>query len=166
MIKRIQVKLRIPLFTLCSYCEADLADTWDHIRPVYWGGNNSVNNLTPACRRCNIMAGKMLFEGFDDKKAYIRYRRLLIKKPRKIIVLAPKIIIPEVKIIKPQRFTLANIIKNGNIHLKSIRAGIECDVIFTDIVPIGQWVEASVDNALFLALGDSKLNRHKEVCRI
>ena len=33
------------------------ADTADHIQPIFQGGGNELDNLRPACRRCNSQTG-------------------------------------------------------------------------------------------------------------
>ena len=33
------------------------ADTADHIQPIFQGGGNEMDNLRPACRRCNSSTG-------------------------------------------------------------------------------------------------------------
>lgn len=36
----------------CVYC-GNIADTWDHVKPVSKGGNSDVRNVLPACSSCN-----------------------------------------------------------------------------------------------------------------
>lgn len=43
----------------CAYCPADW-DTVDHVIPVSRGGGHCVENVVPACRRCNSSKGNKL----------------------------------------------------------------------------------------------------------
>ena len=43
--------------TNCWKCGAPGANTVDHVRPRILGGDHSLANLRPACRRCNFSSG-------------------------------------------------------------------------------------------------------------
>ena len=43
----------------CVYCGRQ-ADTVDHVLPVRLGGTSILDNLVPACRRCNLSRGAKL----------------------------------------------------------------------------------------------------------
>jgi 5-methylcytosine-specific restriction endonuclease McrA len=46
----------------CAYCDAP-ADHKDHVVPLVRGGSDSIGNLLPACRKCNLSkGGKLLIE--------------------------------------------------------------------------------------------------------
>jgi len=36
----------------CAYC-GKIADTFDHVKPIFLGGAHIASNLRPACKRCN-----------------------------------------------------------------------------------------------------------------
>ena len=38
---------------VCYLCNISIADTVDHVIPKSKGGDNSINNLRPACQKCN-----------------------------------------------------------------------------------------------------------------
>lgn len=42
---------------LCAICRKRRATTADHIVPVSWGGDHSLENLRPACGPCNFSRG-------------------------------------------------------------------------------------------------------------
>lgn len=51
----------------CAYCGKKLGDenlTFDHIIPYSQGGQNSIDNLYPACQACNQMRGNKSIEEF------------------------------------------------------------------------------------------------------
>ena len=67
----------------CNYCAIDLrTDTFvksasfvvDHIYPVFYGGDNSIENLVPSCRDCNNIKRAGTLEEF--RVAYCRLRVL------------------------------------------------------------------------------------------
>lgn len=37
----------------CFYCKTAAADTIDHFIPISKGGTNDIDNLRPACYKCN-----------------------------------------------------------------------------------------------------------------
>jgi hypothetical protein len=47
----------------CYYCGSG-ADGWDHVIPPSRGGSHKVENLVPACTRCNTMKGARLVAEF------------------------------------------------------------------------------------------------------
>lgn len=47
----------------CVYCGADASHV-DHKTPLSRGGTDAIDNLVPACMRCNIRKGVMTFEEF------------------------------------------------------------------------------------------------------
>jgi 5-methylcytosine-specific restriction endonuclease McrA len=52
----------------CSYCGyEDTVMTIDHILPRSKGGDNSLENLLPACRKCNYSRGNRLVGFFEQK---------------------------------------------------------------------------------------------------
>ena len=62
-----QTKLREFIFSKtngrCSYCGAKATEI-DHVIPRANGGTNSTYNLTPACRSCNELKGKLSLKDF------------------------------------------------------------------------------------------------------
>jgi hypothetical protein len=70
----------------CVYCGAE-AETVDHVWPAGRGGPESVDNLVPACRRCNRSKRAALLTGWlPERVAYgvahsavvaAEYRRLV-----------------------------------------------------------------------------------------
>ena len=60
----------------CFYCGA-LATHIDHVRPRWWLEmhglpENELDNLVPACARCNLMAGGKVFDSVEEKRNWIR----------------------------------------------------------------------------------------------
>lgn len=47
---------------LCSYCGLNKATSIDHVIPISRGGNNNIENLTPACGSCNSSKGAKLLK--------------------------------------------------------------------------------------------------------
>lgn len=167
-----RLKFKLPYLALCAYCEADLADTWDHIMPRKWGGEDIIENLLPCCRRCNSLAGSLVFATISEKRAYLKDRWKLFRKPHKIFGLTTRIIVPEIKIVIPEKKLsgLAEIIKNKKIH------GFSCPrkvgelgikevtetASKTDFVCGELWLPATCENALLLAFGERKTNHFIE----
>lgn len=61
----------------CGYCGRSLNQTKrtiDHIVPKHNGGDNSIENLIVACRRCNSQKQVMSTEGF---KLWLTYQDLV-----------------------------------------------------------------------------------------
>jgi 5-methylcytosine-specific restriction endonuclease McrA len=52
--KDIRQRARFDLKQICSYCGAIDELQLDHIWPASRGGTNHIDNLTFACRRCNM----------------------------------------------------------------------------------------------------------------
>lgn len=54
----------------CTYCSKESSNktvlTVDHILPREYGGDNTTNNLTTACRGCNKKKGSLLLTQFID----------------------------------------------------------------------------------------------------
>ncbi len=42
----------VPDSAACAYC-GDPATSWDHVRPIAWGGEDEPHNMVPACWPCN-----------------------------------------------------------------------------------------------------------------
>lgn len=54
----------------CRYCKNDIdKNKWhlDHIRPISQYGTNTVENIAPSCKTCNIMKGAMYENDFIEK---------------------------------------------------------------------------------------------------
>lgn len=45
---------------VCHWCQTRAADTADHLTPYVLGGDDSLDNLVPACRSCNSSRGAKL----------------------------------------------------------------------------------------------------------
>jgi len=59
----------------CYYCGKPLNKevfSFDHKIPVSKGGNNSVFNLVPACKRCNHLKGNKTHTQFRERRKYAR----------------------------------------------------------------------------------------------
>ena len=48
----------------CGFQRGDLYVEKDHIKPVYQGGSDGIDNLQPLCARCNVSKGP---EGADHR---------------------------------------------------------------------------------------------------
>jgi 5-methylcytosine-specific restriction endonuclease McrA len=46
--------------TMCAYCRISPAKTCDHVVPLCRGGRHDVDNVLPACKRCNSSKGAKL----------------------------------------------------------------------------------------------------------
>lgn len=66
----------------CYYCYINLNKlnsydiTVDHIRHVYRGGNNNVQNLVACCRRCNASRGALTQKEFLNVRQDERHERI------------------------------------------------------------------------------------------
>lgn len=60
---------------LCFYCRSEMATSIDHVTPYAWDGDNSIENLVPACGLCNSLAGDKVFESVEHKRQYIMAHR-------------------------------------------------------------------------------------------
>jgi 5-methylcytosine-specific restriction endonuclease McrA len=69
---------------VCFYCNKEIATTIDHVVPYSWDGDNSIENLVPACALCNCIAGDKMFESVIQKRAHIMSRRDKYKNKRAI----------------------------------------------------------------------------------
>ena len=146
--KRKKIKYKIPYLVLCTYCEADLADSWDHIIPVSQGGEDDILNLAPCCKRCNSLAGNLVFKSLEEKRSYLKDRWKLIKKPieRKLIS-------------KKSETFMLKIIKNKKVHIKILKNDmVLVPLLPADGIPSRTWVIGSTDNALLMMLGRRRFN--------
>lgn len=53
----------------CAYCGASGALHADHRTPLSRGGPNVIENILPACRRCNLRKGRLTEDEFRDRLA-------------------------------------------------------------------------------------------------
>lgn len=58
----------------CSYCGAEGPLTADHRMPLSRGGSNSIDNILPACRRCN---SRKHTQTEDEFRLRLAHERLL-----------------------------------------------------------------------------------------
>lgn len=59
-------------WTFCSYCGRELHNrlaTRDHKTPLARGGSDTIDNIAPACRRCNSAKGVLTAEEFETVRA-------------------------------------------------------------------------------------------------
>jgi len=61
---------------LCAYCGAAGAVQVDHRIPLSRGGTNTIDNILPACRRCNCRKASMTEKEFRARLASERDRDL------------------------------------------------------------------------------------------
>ena len=70
----------------CFYCDAEVAETVDHVIPRFAGGSNSPGNKVPACYECNFLKDRMPLEHFlevhadrirDDFDPLYKFRQML-----------------------------------------------------------------------------------------
>lgn len=67
----------------CTYCGSDKQLEGDHILPLKHGGSNAFNNLSTACRACNLSKGSktvqewraFLLEAYGARNAVARAKR-------------------------------------------------------------------------------------------
>jgi len=52
-----------------------MATTLDHVMPMSWDNDDSLENLVPACGLCNGIASNKIFESVEHKRQYILSRR-------------------------------------------------------------------------------------------
>lgn len=55
-----QIKFLFDIFKTCQYCGSSKDLTIDHIIPLSRGGENTFDNVTVACRRCNSRKGNKI----------------------------------------------------------------------------------------------------------
>lgn len=53
---------------VCVYCDQP-AETADHLVPLIRGGENTLDNLVPACLSCNSSKGSLLVEEWEVRRA-------------------------------------------------------------------------------------------------
>jgi len=69
---------------VCQYCgykkksKKDRAMEIDHVFPVCYGGNNSLENLVLSCFDCNMTAKGIPFYTYEEKKDYILTKREIL----------------------------------------------------------------------------------------
>lgn len=63
-----------PLDMPCGYCFSNPATGYDHLVPWSYRPDNSDGNLYPSCKRCNGIAGNMIFGTLEAKREYVRSR--------------------------------------------------------------------------------------------
>lgn len=61
--------------SLCFYCGEEGATQIDHIVPWSWDGDDSIDNLVPACAWCNMHAYNKVFSDVWEKRNYILSKR-------------------------------------------------------------------------------------------
>lgn len=60
----------------CAYCFNPMTKVHvEHIVPLSVGGTNNIGNLVLSCARCNIIAGSLVFQTLEHKRAWIIARR-------------------------------------------------------------------------------------------
>jgi len=72
----------------CQYCGLDglssfensLLMTVDFLHPRAKKGKKTPTNLFTACRPCNVIKGRRVFNSFEDAKAYVLKRRMELRK--------------------------------------------------------------------------------------
>ena len=72
----------------CRYCGLDgrsnfdnsLVMSVDFIRPRAQKGAKDADNLICACRACNLIKGKKVFNNFEEAKSYVVKRRSELQK--------------------------------------------------------------------------------------
>jgi 5-methylcytosine-specific restriction endonuclease McrA len=72
----------------CRYCGLDglsnfensLIMTVDFVHPRAHKGKKTPNNLVTACRPCNLLKGRHVFNSFEEAKAYVLQRRAELRK--------------------------------------------------------------------------------------
>jgi len=51
------------LFTSCPRCKKDTNNfVKDHIKPIYQGGSDSIDNIQPLCSKCNLSKGNEIID--------------------------------------------------------------------------------------------------------
>lgn len=72
----------------CQYCGLDgmasfensLIMTVDFLHPRAHKGKKTPTNLVTACRPCNVIKGRHVFNGIEDAKAYVLQRRMELRQ--------------------------------------------------------------------------------------
>lgn len=60
---------------MCVYCHRQVATQIDHILPMSYASNHRISNLVSCCAWCNMLAGNLIFDSFDEKYDYIQKSR-------------------------------------------------------------------------------------------
>lgn len=62
---------------MCAYCLCQLNGDFhvEHVLPLAFGGTNNLSNLVLSCKRCNLLAGSLVFDTFPAKRSYVLRRR-------------------------------------------------------------------------------------------
>ena len=58
---------------ICAYCDGE-AEEVDHVIPWSWSYCDDEYNLVASCSSCNAIANDLVFDGFIEKRLYIRRR--------------------------------------------------------------------------------------------
>lgn len=71
-----QWKASVSVFdNACAYCGAGGSLTQDHVVPVSLGGGYTVNNIVPACTRCNCSKGNKPMHDWYSEQAFYNSER-------------------------------------------------------------------------------------------
>lgn len=76
--KGLRTSKKPPTGTVCGYCFDRMATGYDHLIPISFRVDNRPENLYPACVRCNLLAGNLIFNSIEDKREYVQKK--LIQK--------------------------------------------------------------------------------------
>lgn len=80
---RLKWDLLIEIFgDMCVYCHRQPATQIDHVVPVSCIECHKIENLRPCCSWCNLLAGSLVFETFEEKYEYLREARAKKEKFR------------------------------------------------------------------------------------
>lgn len=63
----------------CGYCLVNSATTVDHMTPYKKGGTNYINNIMPACLKCNGQKGDLTMEEWFKTVNCLNKNRYLLK---------------------------------------------------------------------------------------
>lgn len=86
---------------MCFYCNVRVATTIDHIVPVSFYEDDSIDNLVPACPLCNSVASNKVFDNVWDKRAYVLSK---VGKRNRIAECTDCLILFEYRINSPSLF--------------------------------------------------------------
>lgn len=78
---------------ICQYCGKDVKIGFviDHVIPWRVGGENTLENLVCACRRCNLMKSGTVFNDFEDAKRFLTLRNKGYSRKRALGVLSDSV---------------------------------------------------------------------------